>query len=61
MQGAKIRYINKQWKIQRKIANYAWQEKNKISGSGALSGKMLHVSIVENNKIDHYFRAGQVK
>ncbi len=27
-------------------------------GSGALSGKMLHVRIVENNKIDAYFRAG---
>ena len=30
-------------------------------GSGALSGKMLLVRIVENNKIDAYFRAGQVK
>ena len=27
-------------------------------GSGALSGKMLLVRIVENNKIDTYFRAG---
>jgi len=26
-------------------------------GSGALSGKMLLVRIVENNKIDAYFRA----
>ncbi len=30
----------------------------KILGSGALSGKMLLVRIVENNKIDDYFRAG---
>ncbi len=27
-------------------------------GSGALSGKMLHVRLVENNKIDAYFRGG---
>ena len=27
-------------------------------GSGALSGKMLLVRIVENNKIDYYLRAG---
>ena len=27
-------------------------------GSGALSGKLLLVRIVENNKIDTYFRAG---
>ena len=27
-------------------------------GSGALSGKMLLVRIIENNKIDIYFRAG---
>ena len=27
-------------------------------GSGSLSGKMLLVRIVENNKIDAYFRAG---
>ncbi len=27
-------------------------------GSSALSGKMLLVRIVENNKIDDYFRAG---
>ena len=30
----------------------------RIIGSGALSGKMLLVRIVENNKIDAYFRAG---
>ncbi len=30
----------------------------KILGSGALSGKMLLVRIVENNKIDDYFREG---
>ena len=29
-------------------------------GSGALSGKMLFVSIVENNKVYTYFRAGSV-
>ncbi len=28
-----------------------------LSRSGALSGKMLLVSIIENNKIDAYFRA----
>ena len=27
-------------------------------GSGALSGKMLLIRIVENNKIDAYLRAG---
>ena len=27
-------------------------------GSGALSGKMLLVRIVKNNKIDDYFRVG---
>ncbi len=27
-------------------------------GSGALSGKMLLVRIVKNNKIDAYFRVG---
>ena len=31
------------------------------NGSGALSDKMLLVRIVENNKIDAYFRAGWVK
>ncbi len=31
---------------------------NKIFGSGALSGKMFLVRIVENNRIDAYFRAG---
>ncbi len=30
----------------------------RIFGSGALSGTMLLVGIVENNKIDNYFRAG---
>ncbi len=29
-----------------------------VFGSGDLSGKMLLVRIVENNKIDDYFRAG---
>ena len=33
----------------------------KLFGSGALSGKILLVRIVENNKIDAYFRAGLVK
>ncbi len=28
------------------------------NGSGALYGKMLLVRIVENNKIDTYFRGG---
>jgi len=27
-------------------------------GSGALNGKMLHVRIIENNKIEAYFRTG---
>ncbi len=30
----------------------------KTLGSGALSGKMLLVRIIENNKIDAYFRSG---
>ena len=29
-----------------------------IVGSGALSGKMLLVRIIKNNKINAYFRAG---
>jgi len=29
-----------------------------IKGSGALSGKKLLVGIVENDKIEAYFRAG---
>ena len=33
-------------------------KKINIFGSGALSGKMLLVRIVENMKIDAYFRAG---
>ncbi len=33
----------------------------KIFGSGALSGKMLLVRIISNNKIDNYFRPGYVK
>ncbi len=28
---------------------------------GALNGNMLLVRIIENNKIDVYFRSGQVK
>ncbi len=28
---------------------------------GALPGKMLLVKIIENNKIDAYFRSGSVK
>ncbi len=35
---------------------YYWQ--NDMLGSGALSGKMLLVRIVKNNKIYAYFRAG---
>ncbi len=31
---------------------------NTISGSGALNVKMLLVRIIENNKIDSYFRSG---
>ena len=30
-------------------------------GSGALSGKMLLVRIIESNKIDAYFKVGYVK
>ncbi len=30
---------------------------DKFFGSGALSGKMLPVTIVENNEIDDYFKA----
>ncbi len=30
----------------------------KLFGSGALSGKMMLVRIIENNKIDAYFRSG---
>ncbi len=37
--------------------NYLFNEE-KIFGYGALSGKMLLVRIVKNNKIDAYFRAG---
>ncbi len=31
---------------------------SRIPGSGALSGKMLLVRIIENNKVDAYFRVG---
>ena len=31
---------------------------NSLLGSGALSGKILLVRIIENNKIDAYFRTG---
>ncbi len=34
---------------------FSYQRVNNF-GSGALSGKMLLVRIVENNKIDEYFR-----
>ncbi len=34
------------------------QRTNKSFGSGALSGKMLLVRIVENIRIDDYFRTG---
>ncbi len=42
------------------IAKCAGPNEMKVSfvGSGALSGKMLLVRIVENNRIDAYFRAG---
>ncbi len=40
----RIRYIN------------CWLDKN--LGSSALSGKILLVKMVENDKIDAYFRAG---
>ena len=30
-------------------------------GSGALSGKILPVRIIENNEFDAYFRSGYVK
>ena len=33
---------------------------NREIGSGALFGKMVLIRIVENNKIDAYFRAGWV-
>ncbi len=36
-----------------KVANVDW-----FFGSGALSGKMLLLRIVEYNKIDAYYRAG---
>ncbi len=32
----------------------------KIFGSSALSGEMLFVRIVENNRMDDYFRTGWV-
>ncbi len=35
-----------------------WKAINILIGSVALSGKILFVEIVENNKIDAYFRAG---
>ncbi len=34
------------------------EELIKLFGSGALSGNMLLVRIVENNEFDAYFRAG---
>ncbi len=38
--------------------NRLTDKKAKLLGFGALSGKMLLVRIVENNKMDAYFRAG---
>ncbi len=35
-----------------------WWTSVSLIGSGTLSGKMLFVWIIENNKIDAYFMAG---
>ena len=46
------------------MQNYFVQFSDPITtlfGSGAISGKMLLVGIVENSDIDDYFRAGYVK
>ncbi len=40
------------------IKSYKHSKTIKHHASGALSGKMLLVRIVENNKIDTYFRTG---
>ncbi len=41
------------------IIKYWWNGKKfRIWSPDALAGKMLPVKIVENNKIDGYFRAG---
>ena len=43
--------IRRNWRV-------AQLPKSKKLGSGALSGKIFLVRIIENNKIDAYFRAG---
>ncbi len=41
------------------MTTFHWRKvSSKLVGSGALPGKMLLVRIIENNKIDSYFRAG---
>ena len=43
--------------IHAKVLRQFYLEREKL-GSGALSGKILLVRIVENDKIDAYFRVG---
>ena len=43
---------------QHKAEYGGFKKKITIFGSGALPGKILLVRIVENNKIDAYFRVG---
>ena len=43
------------------LDNYQVYSFINTNGSGALSGKMLLVRIIENNEFDDYFRADQVK
>ncbi len=42
----------------RDITNFLFYLINRFIGSGALSGKILSVRIIENDKNDAYFRAG---
>ena len=44
--------------LQSQISIYKQQIIYEGFGSGALSGKMLLVRIIENNKVSAYFRAG---
>ncbi len=43
------------------VCQSGYKQHNCICGSGALPCKMLVVRIIENNKIDAYFRSGEVR
>ncbi len=54
-------FTRTQFSWERAIQNLNKLHLHKNAGSGAQSGKMLLVRIVDNNKIDAYCRVGYVK